>query len=58
MLTYKYLEMKKPKRYIQNTNPPVAKESRKALRLPITYKVSKPFTLVMDKHGALHRIYK
>tara|TARA_R110000851_G_scaffold193157_2_gene343930 strand:+ start:818 stop:967 length:150 start_codon:yes stop_codon:yes gene_type:complete len=49
--------MKKPIRYEQNSNPPSAKEGKKALRLPIT-RSTKPFTLVMDKSGIVYRIWK
>ena len=43
--------MKTPKKYVQNTKPSTVKEAR-----PI--KSIKPFVMVMDKHGALHRVWK
>jgi hypothetical protein len=43
--------MKKPKKYVQNVKLSTVKESKQ------TIKSVKPFVLVADKHGVLHRVW-
>ena len=43
--------MKKPVKYTQDSKPSTAKEGK-----PV--RVTKPFVLVADKSGVLHRIWK